>query len=71
MPDTTPWVLKYSPKTVDDMVLSKNLTEVFNEIVKTGKLSNLAIFGNPGIGKTTLALILANADRVFETAKAG
>ena len=61
MPDTTPWVLKYSPKTVDDMVLSKNLTEVFNEIVKTGKLSNLAIFGNPGIGKTTLAKIIVNS----------
>lgn len=61
MSDTTPWVLKYSPKTVDEMVLSKNLSEVFNEIVKTGKLSNLAIFGNPGIGKTTLAKIIVNS----------
>ena len=33
MPDTTPWVLKYSPKSVDDMVLTKSLADLFNGIV--------------------------------------
>ena len=61
MADTTPWVLKYSPKKIDEMVLSPELTEMFKNIVETQKLSNLAIFGNPGIGKTTLSKILVDS----------
>ena len=61
MSDTTPWVLKYSPKSVDDMVLTKSLADLFNGIVKTKRLSNLAIFGSPGIGKTTLAKIIVDS----------
>lgn len=60
MPDTKPWVLKYSPKVVDDMVMSSELKEVFNNIVNTGSLNNISIFGNPGIGKSTLAKILVD-----------
>ena len=60
MSDTKPWVLKYAPTTVDEMILSPSLKEVFDNIINTRKLSNLTIFGEPGIGKTTLAKILVS-----------
>lgn len=59
--DTTPWTLKYSPKTVDEMILKPELMDIFTNIISTQKLTNLAIFGKPGIGKTTLAKILVKS----------
>ena len=61
MNDTTiPWVLKYFPKTIDEMVLTKELSKLFSNIIKTGALSNYSFFGSPGCGKTTLSKILVN-----------
>lgn len=55
---TTPWVLKYFPKTVDEMVLSKELLTLFKNIIDTKALSNYSFFGSPGCGKTTLSKLL-------------
>ena len=56
--DTTPWVLKYFPQTIDDMVLSENLSNFFKDVIKTRKLSNYSFFGQAGCGKTTLSKLL-------------
>ena len=55
---TVPWVLKYFPKTINEMVLTKELSKLFSDIVKTGALSNYSFFGSPGCGKTTLSKLL-------------
>lgn len=54
----SPWVLKYSPLSINDMVLDKNIKDTFNNIINNKNLSNICLEGNPGIGKTTLARIL-------------
>lgn len=58
MTDNLPWTLKYAPKRVEDMVLTKELSELFKKIIETKTLTNISLFGSPGIGKTTLAKIL-------------
>ena len=60
MDSTTPWVLKYFPQNIDEMVLSKDLHDFFDNVIKTKKLSNYSFFGHPGCGKTTLAKLLVN-----------
>ncbi len=60
MSDTIPWVLKYSPKHIDEMILNDELKDIFKNMISTRKLSHLAIFGKPGIGKTTLAKLLGD-----------
>lgn len=58
--NTTPWVLKYFPKNVNEMVLTKELSSLFNNVVKTKSMSNYSFFGSPGCGKTTLSKLLVN-----------
>jgi DNA polymerase III delta prime subunit len=60
MSDSIPWVLKYQPKKVSDMVLAKDISEIFENIVSSGSLNNISLFGHPGVGKTTLAKILVD-----------
>ena len=60
MNDSIPWVLKYQPKIVDDMVLAEDISTIFKNVVKSGKLNNISLFGHPGVGKTTLAKILVD-----------
>lgn len=55
-----PWVLKYSPKTVDDLVLTDELKDLFKGYIEKKTLSNITFYGEPGIGKSTLAKILVD-----------
>lgn len=56
------WVEKYRPTTIDSFVFStEDERDLFNQMIKSGKLMNMTLSGKPGIGKTTIARILANA----------
>lgn len=62
------FVDKYHPKTIDDIVLNKNLKDYFKEVVKTGHVNNMTLAGSPGIGKTTICDVIAktvNASVLF------
>jgi len=48
------WVEKYRPKTVDDCILTEELTKTFSSFVTKG-IPNLILCGGPGVGKTTVA----------------
>lgn len=56
-----PWVEKYRPRTLDDMILDKDSRKMLSSMVAGGRLVDMALYGKPGIGKTTLARVLANA----------
>lgn len=49
------WVEKYRPQTIDDCILKTKVKSDFKEIVKSGHIPNMLLFGGPGSGKTTVA----------------
>jgi len=53
------WVDKYAPKTIDDMVLDDSIRKQFVDIIDGDSLPSMTLAGINGIGKTTLATILA------------
>jgi len=56
---SVPWVEKYRPRTLKDIVGNEAMITRFAEFVKTGNVPNLLISGPPGCGKTTSVWALA------------
>lgn len=54
-----PWVDKYRPKKVKDIIQKKDITDVLKDIVETGNLQHLLLHGPPGTGKTSTILAIA------------
>ena len=54
-----PWVDKYRPNSIDDMVLDEETKKMFKEMLKTHDIKDMSLFGEPGKGKTSLARLLA------------
>jgi replication factor C subunit 2/4 len=54
-----PWVEKYRPVFLDDVVGNTETIERLKIIAKDGNMPHLIISGMPGIGKTTSILCLA------------
>lgn len=55
------WVNKYRPKTLERFCLDDRLKKMFSGQIANNDIQNVCLIGGPGIGKTTLALILANS----------
>lgn len=53
------WVEKYRPKTFEDMILSDSNYQVFQQYKDTGTIPNILFVGSAGIGKTSLAKVIA------------
>ncbi|GAM24971.1 hypothetical protein SAMD00019534_081460, partial [Acytostelium subglobosum LB1] len=56
-----PWVEKYRPKEIKDIVGNEETVSRLQSISKDGNLPNIIISGPPGTGKTTSILCLAQA----------
>ncbi|KAJ9056190.1 replication factor C subunit 4 [Entomophthora muscae] len=54
-----PWVEKYRPKILSDVVGNTETVERLKVIAKDGNMPNLLLTGTPGIGKTTSIVCLA------------
>ena len=54
------FVEKYRPRTIEDAVLPKQLSSLFESIKKQGQLQNLILSGTQGSGKTSVAQALCN-----------
>ncbi len=64
----------YDPKTLDDYIGQEHLVgknAVLRKMIESGNISSLILWGPPGVGKTTLAKIIANTlERPFYTLSA-
>lgn len=55
----TPWIEKYRPQKVEDLVLDNNTLNKIKKIISDKNMPNIIITGVPGIGKTTTILCIA------------
>jgi DNA polymerase III delta prime subunit len=53
------WVEAYRPKSIEDIVLSKEDREFFETLLTKKEIPHLLFAGSQGLGKTSLSLILA------------
>ncbi|KAF9354063.1 hypothetical protein BGX34_011238 [Mortierella sp. NVP85] len=57
--DTLPWVEKYRPVTLDDLVSHKDITSTIERFIDENRLPHLLFYGPPGTGKTSTILACA------------
>ena len=58
--NTTPWVEKYRPTRLDDIVLDPINKTIMKNILKYKYFPNMLLYGPPGTGKTTTIINLIN-----------
>jgi replication-associated recombination protein RarA len=51
-----PWVEKYRPSKLDEVVSQNSVINALQNTKKTGKLQHLLLYGPPGTGKTSTIL---------------
>ncbi|KXN87433.1 Replication factor C subunit 3 [Leucoagaricus sp. SymC.cos] len=61
--ESLPWVEKYRPVTLDDVVSHKDITSTIERFIEKNRLPHLLFYGPPGTGKTST--ILAVARRIY------
>ena len=57
----SPWVEKYRPKNLKDVVLDNTNKTILNNIITKSYFPNLLLYGPPGTGKTTTIINLIKA----------
>jgi len=59
-----PWIEKYRPQKLQDLVQDPKLIDVFTDYISTGNMPHLLFYGPPGTGKTSA--ILAICREIFK-----
>ena len=54
-----PWVEKYRPASLDELVAHKEIVGVLRRLIKNDKLPHTLLYGPPGTGKTSTILAAA------------
>ncbi|KAJ9067050.1 Subunit of heteropentameric Replication factor C (RF-C) [Entomophthora muscae] len=62
--ENLPWVEKYRPNTLNDLVSQKDIVDTISRFMESGKLPHLLFYGPPGTGKTST--ILACARQLYD-----
>ncbi|KAJ1943700.1 Subunit of heteropentameric Replication factor C (RF-C) [Linderina macrospora] len=57
--ENLPWVEKYRPATLSELVSQKDIVDTLQRFIDDGKLPHLLFYGPPGTGKTTTILAIA------------
>ncbi|CAM9725616.1 unnamed protein product [Scytosiphon promiscuus] len=60
---TLPWVEKYRPSTLDELVAHEDIVSILQKLIDSNKLPHLLFYGPPGTGKTST--ILACAKKLY------
>ncbi len=60
MPKSVPWIEKYRPKKLEDVIYQDDTINMFKNSIQTNNLPHMLLYGPPGTGKTTSILIIAN-----------
>ena len=60
MQNKIPWVEKYKPKVLSDMILDEPIISLIKSYLDKKTMCNLLLVGKPGLGKTTLARVIVN-----------
>jgi putative ATPase len=72
--DMQPLAERLRPQTLDDYIGQKHLVgekAILRQMIESGRVASFILWGPPGVGKTTLAKIIANKlDRPFYTLSA-
>ena len=55
-----PWVEKYRPKNIEDLILEQTILSKIKTIIEKKDIPNIIITGLPGIGKTSTIQCLAH-----------
>ena len=55
-----PWVEKYRPKDMGDLVSHEEIISTITRLIDAGKLPHLMLYGPPGTGKTSTILACAH-----------
>ncbi|KAI8983465.1 DNA replication factor [Pilobolus umbonatus] len=61
--DNLPWVEKYRPETLDDLVSHEYITSTIRRFIEVKRMPHLLFYGPPGTGKTST--ILACARQIY------
>lgn len=61
--DNQPWIERYRPRRLKDVVCQEEVVKMLNKSVETGDLPSLILYGPAGVGKTST--ILAAAKELF------
>merc|ERR1719343_100170 len=60
-----PWVEKYRPEKLEDLVAHEDIISIITKLIDNGNLPHLLLYGPPGTGKTST--ITAAAKRMYAT----
>jgi DNA polymerase III delta prime subunit len=58
---TDAWERKYSPQTLDEFIVDDENRQTFEDYLKKETFMNCTLYGQPGIGKTSLAKLIVKA----------
>lgn len=58
--ESLPWVEKYRPKSMDQLVAHEEIISTINALISANKLPHLLFYGPPGTGKTSTILACAH-----------
>ncbi|KAI3654780.1 hypothetical protein MP228_000160 [Amoeboaphelidium protococcarum] len=57
--DSLPWIEKYRPQQLKDLVSHQDIISTINKFIDAGQLPHLLLYGPPGTGKTSTVLACA------------